>query len=314
MRDIATPIIVGEGTADPPGVVSFSQLNMHDRCPRQYQQRYLEGRKEPPAFALGMGSVFHSTVEVQHGHKIETGRNLKPDEIDDAFADVWKKGMEFGGTRDKPEHISWREVAKADTRGSLSVNEARDRTHAAVRRYHKDKATKMKPVAVEAKVFVPFVEGRLFVGYIDCVDREKGEPCAVDTKLVGRAYEPHAARSSMQLTSYAWAQDAAGGEPFDSVAFHVVTKTKAPGLQVLEHKPSQGQKDHFLLWSMSILRQIDTGLFPGRTGTHCSWCGFNHDCPFYQGKKFVAVPKSIKPRLTPVTFETEPVPTRKGRR
>jgi len=42
--------------------LSYTQLNMFLRCPRQYEYRYIHGLKVPPSGAMVQSRVWHQTV------------------------------------------------------------------------------------------------------------------------------------------------------------------------------------------------------------------------------------------------------------
>lgn len=278
-------IPVGAGVGDTPDYVSFTQLSMIERCPQQYEFRYLMGLVEPPGMALSQGIVFHDVAEIQNSHKIETGEDLSTSDVEDAFNDRWKKGHKIGFSRGADAtFVPWKEVEKNRT----AVDQARRITHAAQVTYHEGKAVKMKPEKAEGEYKLPFLGGKMFIGFIDCVDAADGKRTAIDTKLVGRRYPADAANNSMQLTSYAWAERQ-GGAHFDRVQFHCVTKKASPDLQILSAPMTKTREQAFLFWAAAQMQIIQGERFVGRVGTHCNWCGYKHRCAWYKGKGFGAV-------------------------
>lgn len=295
-KDYVIP--VGSGTGDIPDYSSFSQLSMVDRCPQQYEYRYVLGLVEPPAMALCQGDVFHDVIEVQHQHKIDTGKNLSTDDVQDAFADRWKKGRKIGfGRHQEPDWQPWKEVAKPDV-----VRDARRITLAANVTYHEAQAVRMKPLEVEAEYKLPFIDGKMFLAFIDCVHkvgRKKTDRSLVDNKLVGRRYEAGAGDSSMQLASYAWVHLIEHGSLPVEAAFHCTIKKNSPEVQVVPTKNlTQARVNGFLRWAELQLYIIQSGRFVGRVGPHCNWCGYAHRCPWKKGKGFGTVPAPKVARLT----------------
>ena len=59
--------------------ISVSALEMHQRCPKQYEFRYVEGMKIPPGIALIRGKAFHSGVAHNYKQKIESAKDLPLD-------------------------------------------------------------------------------------------------------------------------------------------------------------------------------------------------------------------------------------------
>jgi hypothetical protein len=91
---------------------SASQLYMFETCPRQWQQRYILGRKEPPGQALVLGSVTHGGIEHGLDIKMLTGDDPKLDDVLALYHDmVWPGAMDrYGGENEviwdsKPEVI-----------------------------------------------------------------------------------------------------------------------------------------------------------------------------------------------------------------
>ena len=54
---------------------SGTQLHMFEVCPRQWQQRYLHNRKEPPGQSLVLGSLTHTGIEFGLDTKQLTGED-----------------------------------------------------------------------------------------------------------------------------------------------------------------------------------------------------------------------------------------------
>ncbi len=61
--------------------LSYTQLNMFLRCPRQYEYRYVHGLKVPPSGAMVQSRVWHQTVEFNYRQKIHSDRDLALGEI-----------------------------------------------------------------------------------------------------------------------------------------------------------------------------------------------------------------------------------------
>jgi hypothetical protein len=91
---------------------SASSLNMLEICPRQWQQRYILGRKEPPGQSLVLGSVTHGGIEFGLDEKLLTETEPKLDDMLVYYHDnVWRTTLDrYGGESeviwdDKPEQV-----------------------------------------------------------------------------------------------------------------------------------------------------------------------------------------------------------------
>src|SRR3954467_997473 len=57
--------------------LSATQISMLNRCPEQYRQRYVLGKKERPGAALIVGGAFHEAIEEDFLSKIDEGTLLE---------------------------------------------------------------------------------------------------------------------------------------------------------------------------------------------------------------------------------------------
>lgn len=68
-----------EGFLDPAlpkGVLSPSQVGMYQRCPRQYEYRYIQEIIDPPGVSMVKGTAIHKGAELIHRSMIETGEPI----------------------------------------------------------------------------------------------------------------------------------------------------------------------------------------------------------------------------------------------
>lgn len=151
--------------------LSASSLGMFRRCPRQFQQRYLLGRKEPPGEGLVLGSVFHETLNYNYGQKIVSREDRPLSELveylnDDAVPRVIETAGGMGEVRWDSEPTRALESVRSDTTRITSA-------------YHRAVLPRMQPVAVEQRMEWR-VEGVPvpILGYLDTILGDR----AVDTK------------------------------------------------------------------------------------------------------------------------------------
>jgi hypothetical protein len=81
------PIAITAPTKLPIDHWSPSSFDMFRRCPYQWQQRYVHGRKERPAEAPLMGTAVHAGIERNFGQKIRTAVDLPLAELLDWYMD-----------------------------------------------------------------------------------------------------------------------------------------------------------------------------------------------------------------------------------
>src|SRR3954471_10452486 len=68
--------------------LSASSFTMARRCPRQWQQRYVHGRKERPAEAPVVGSAVHAALRQNFEQKILSHEDLPTVELLDWYSEV----------------------------------------------------------------------------------------------------------------------------------------------------------------------------------------------------------------------------------
>ena len=76
---------------------SASSVKMLVRCPEQWRQRYVLGKRYPPAINLLTGRADHSAIEASMVDKINTTKDWPVKEVRDRFADVLKEEIEKEG-------------------------------------------------------------------------------------------------------------------------------------------------------------------------------------------------------------------------
>lgn len=170
MRD-TMPILAVDiiGVTDPPHDVapvpwvlpstylSASSLKMAMRCPRQWQERYINNRKEKPGAAATLGTAEWGAHVLNYTQKMTSGVDLV--DIDDAYATSWDEAVEKNGGIGE---IQWNADSKWTDVQALGRDMARV--------YHAQVSPRTEPVAVEQKIEfkIPDLPVPL-LGYIDLV-------------------------------------------------------------------------------------------------------------------------------------------------
>lgn len=250
---------------------SPSSLGMLQRCPEQYRQRYILGRKERPNVPLVLGSATHSAVEFNFRQKIESGVDLPLKEVVDYFHDqsVPKAIERDGGV----EVIVWKDESPDDVHA---------RGDKMIRTYHENVVARVQPVGVEIeqRVPVPGVPIPLF-GFVDC----DTENVTIDLKTSARKTSTLKPAWRLQGRVYQLMR----GKP---VHWHVLTSSKDPQaftpleeeglLQPLADRAQTEAMVRTLAWFLSDIYARfgpdEPWPMTGTAGDACSWCGFRNNC------------------------------------
>src|SRR5438270_4354526 len=120
--------------------LSASQISMLNRCPEQYRNRYVLGKKERPGAALIVGGAFHKAVEADFAQKITYGHLLEDGDLMATYHQAFDdKVSEAGGV----EEVVWDDREKPDV--------ARKHGQGCVEQYHSQVAETVQPGRVEYK-------------------------------------------------------------------------------------------------------------------------------------------------------------------
>lgn len=257
----------------PHGHLSPTQIEMYLRCPMQYYQRYILGKKSPPPVVLPEGTCHHYTLEQNNLHRIKTGKNRSEADLLDIFNEDWK-------TRQK-EVGDW----EGDKPGDV-VNRARPM----IRTYLKTFAPRLHPRNAERTLAVPI--GPVVVaaildtdGPVTAIARalpaKTDRPAVVDYKTVNKARTERDVNDSVQLALLAELHQRVTGEKTFNVG--LCSLVKPTGLVRWESVAVTKQKT---LWAraltLSVADSISKGNFPLTSPTNwwCQkkFCGFWKDC------------------------------------
>jgi hypothetical protein len=261
-----------------PQHISVSGLQMHQRCPKQYEFRYVEGLKIPPGVAQIRGRAFHGGIAHNFRQKVGTRQDLPLDEVQGATAE--QVDSEFAG-----------EVFLLPEEKTVGVSKlkavTKDEAVRMIGKHHAEIAPAIQPVMVEQKITLrpdPEKFPAEIVGVLDLADEQD---FIRDNKTASKTPNADAAQASQQLTTYALLFRAKTGRKERGVALDTVVMTKAGTLSVnVQESTRDGQDIERLKNRMQIaLAAIKTGIFPPANPDSwwCSekWCGYwDSVCPF----------------------------------
>jgi CRISPR/Cas system-associated exonuclease Cas4 (RecB family) len=246
----------------PKGYLSLSAARMYLRCPKQFEFRYVDGVKSPPAVALSEGKAHHSALQLDNEHRIKKSKpvslSVMLENFEASFEDEAKGIEDWEGESKKSVILRGRDLLT---------------TYAA-------RSSWLQPIAAEKRFEVEIGPDKVpMLGFMDVVDATS----VMDYKVVGRAKSESDAKQDLQLALYAQVAER------KNVAFVSLVKTATdPAKQVQVAKAKLTKSD--VEWSTqvisSVARAIKAGAFPltepGNWGCSERFCGFWHLC---RGKK-----------------------------
>jgi CRISPR/Cas system-associated exonuclease Cas4 (RecB family) len=173
--------------------ISASSLKMAVRCPEQWRNRYVLGKKLPPAAALIAGRADHGAIEFSMQQKIETHVDLPLQDVKDRFVFEFEDQIErTGGVKDI-ECRDKGEVLKGKEKKTQYLGELKRQGVNIVGEYHKLVSPHVQPSAVEEEFSIRVADLPVKVeGRIDLIAGPPDTPSdlapvMIDRKRRGRA-------------------------------------------------------------------------------------------------------------------------------
>ena len=210
-------LLSGEAQSEWPDIfperLSPSSLSKAVTCPESWRRKYVMGEREPWGGAALIGMAVHRAAEETYRHRLEHGVYLSVDE----FRELGAQAFEDKTTEVEKDGIEWRDTSQAA---------AKDTSVQLAGAYHPTTLT-VEPVAIEEWVCctIPGVEPEI-IGRVD-VRTTTG---ILDVKTTGRKESKPKPDWHFKGMVY----QRMTGEPF---AWHVLTKTKTPGVYTPETEP-----------------------------------------------------------------------------
>jgi len=237
--------------------VSHSQTDMWQKCPRQWEYRYVHGLKIPPSGALIEGRCYHETLEHNFKQKISTQVDLPVDDCLDIFSTVWDAV------------IMEEEVIKWEGRGPGFL---KGEGIGLVKAYTTDVAPSIQPLRVE-QTYVSDIGG---VKFICIIDLEEASLAVIDHKTSAKRYTQDDVDKSLQASAAALVLD-------KGIVFynHVAVKTRVPIIQIVKSYRTRADIEWYADMVTQVIMQMKTGIAPPRpTGWWCSerFCGYHEMC------------------------------------
>lgn len=146
--------------------LSASSFKMLVRCPEQWRQRYLQGRKWPPSLNMLAGGADHAAIEHSMRQKVESYSDLPVADVRERFLGELEQRVDNSGG------INEVEIKGCDTKPEKvrEYDGERKRGQEMVATYHTKVSKTIQPTAVEQSfsITVPGVKVPV-IGYIDLV-------------------------------------------------------------------------------------------------------------------------------------------------
>ena len=253
--------------------VSVSQVKTYLRCPRQYELKYVRG--VAAAFvpiALAFGSAFHAALAFYYGLLKEAGAAPTLDETTQVFLDAWRNAADGPLPLQADEDDA--DVVDHEAKGAAML--AVFHAHAAGSPAVVEAVEQSFSIELHDPDSGELLEEKL-VGAFDLLVRENGLAVIVEHKSSARKYTLDQIRFDQQPTAYKLAARQLGlGDA--GVRFQVVTKTKAPAVQVVDLERDAADEDDFMRTTVGVLRAIDAGAFFPVRGWQCRGCQYAYAC------------------------------------
>ena len=254
-------------------VLHKSQIGMFDRCPKQYEFRYVDGIRIPPASAMIAGTGVHKAAAKDLTSKRDTGKLLPELAVLEAARDAVNMEWESGVLLDDSERLIGERQARGET-VDMAVSLAG--------LHHGKLAPGLKPKHIERPFTVELTGFPVDLG--GTIDLQEEGGCLRDLKTRKASPPEGFADSCLDLSCYGLAAKALDGAAPTSLAMDFLVKTKTPKLVTQMTTRSEAAYRAFLLRIEAVSHAIESGSFPPCSPDNwcCSarWCGYYDRCPF----------------------------------
>ena len=282
--------------------LSATSIGMFRRCPEQFRQRYILGRKERPGEGLVVGSAFHEGVEYNYAQKIQSHEDRPVAEVVEYLQDVGvpKVLEEQGGA----EEISW------DSGDAVKgVDLLRRDSERILIRYHEDVVPRIQPVSLEEQLYIH--DPRLRVPIIGYIDVRSAYEMVMDNTSVwvpDRVIDTKTGKQSVSKLKPSWMLQATIYSAMTNlpVEYHSISRAKVPKITTgLESSDmvftpnevktenvirSASQIAEMIAWMYSTYGPDETWPTMGRFAdwsmsfSPCTNCGYRKECPAMNGE------------------------------
>lgn len=248
--------------------LSVSQITMLQRCPRQYEYRYVRGLKMPPTSSLILGTSVHKGCEVNYIAKYKTKTQANLNEVMDAYS------SEYDGA----------DVTDLTAEEKELYGKSKDNGYNMVKAHYTHLAPSVSPINLPEEEFmvqIPNVK-RPILGYIDLYGKVFGTktPVIIDNKTSKVKWTQWQVDCSIQLKVYkiVKAQQLKCKPEDIASSIDAILNQKTVSTQRVFADPVV-DVDEITGCIAQLERVIDQGIFyPTYNHQTCAWCGYAHIC------------------------------------
>lgn len=253
--------------------LSPSQLDMAAKCGLQWQYRYVDGLKIPPAVAMVIGTATHKSIEKNLRSKMEAKTLLPEQEVvqiaSEALSNTWAGEGPVLSDDEKEQGEIKVKGAAVDTAVSLA------------RLHHRVMAPGIQPLHVEREVYLELTGfPHDLKGFLDIQEADGIR----DTKTASKSPSGDEAASSTQGKFYSLARTVLDGLPPAKFSLDYLVKTKEPKAVTVSAQIDEDDHRRLLLRVEKVSNMIQKGTFTPapHDAWYCSarWCGYWSRCPF----------------------------------
>ena len=282
--------------------LSATSIGMFRRCPEQFRQRYILGRKERPGEGLVIGSAFHEGIGWNYAQKIESHVDLPVAECVEYLQDVGvPKVLEEQGGADE---IAW------DSNDPVKgVDLLRRDSERILIRYHEDVVPRLQPLALEEELYIR--DPRLVVPLLGYIDLRTGYAIEMDTTtewVADRVIDTKTGKAAQSKLKPSWLLQATIYSAMTNlpVEYHSISRAATPkivtGLESADMVfvpnevktenviNSAAQIANMIAWMYSTYGPDETWPTMGRFAdwsmsfSPCQNCGYRKECPAMAGE------------------------------
>jgi len=266
----------------PVDYISHSQLNVLRRCGEQYRRKYLDKEPIPASVNQILGSATHFSAETNLSHKIESESLLSTEECADLAASKYDELIV------QDLHLTENEQEQGKDK---VIGEAKDRTVKSAVVHATVLAPKLNPAFVEKKFRVNAGHSVDLLAIMDCGEQTENHELIIrDLKTSGKKPVSTQALTSPQLTFYDLVLHESGMDA-DRYALDYIVK----GEQVVVQQARRDEEDRKIMLGVieRAIEVIEKGAFvptdPSNWWCSKSYCWYAPTCPFFAGRKTLAV-------------------------
>lgn len=248
---------------------SVSQLLTYQKCPLHYKFRYIDGLKIPPRSVMTLGSSVHAALEHNFRQKIESHKDLKVNDVLDAFSDsfdlakpetLWDKDESPSTVKDEGVNLVCAYHTGKDRTGEPFIyRELNQKTRKYEKKPVKALSPTIQPLMVEEPFEVNFdnVDYK-FIGRMDLVDDKMR---IRDTKTSARTPTQDQVDTDLQMTAYSMGFRVKTGKIEKGLLMDYIVKNGVPKVVSVATTRTEEDIQRLLNLMARIAHAIDSEVF-----------------------------------------------------